>query len=583
MGGAAASLRRPKKKVSHTQVSVINEHYEDDLDVDYTIGFNFKAAEQYGWGGNPSGESRTESDEFRVLRVSSLSGQVTLYVAGGKHTKPVQYALDRACPRAEEQPPHSDRCPFCPGSEAKTPPSVLCFDCNGVEELTGDPGSNWSVRVFPNIFPMLICPVAFYGKAHKEALSDIPHSVVAAGLHSNNKVRREGENHSQLQVDAIGASEVVVESPRHNALLALQEPVNICLALKALAARGRALSKQPWAKQLLFFKQYGPLSGGSLVHPHMQVVSLPVLPPPLVSRLEHSLYIHSSQGRCATCCSCVDPFVRNTGKTNVPTLSSNASLGSAKTVGLPPVLLTPRVITPNSPNTPGSVCEESNAEATASSRLVHITEHFVVSVPYASSSQYSMTVAPRRHSAHFQDATPEELADLSRILALLAQALYHGLDDPSYNIFIRTAPSATAVRARGREVSQDDISACFHWILEFRPRFPADLGGFEIASGVRVVSGLPEDHAAELRSWVKARLEDNVQPVRPLPPQRISSRIPSKNSFLAREELESATPGRAARGPPTEGGRRRPRSGRGVAGSGPPARTFSWPARRLRG
>mmetsp|Transcript_17442 Transcript_17442/g.55807 ORF Transcript_17442/g.55807 Transcript_17442/m.55807 type:complete len:551 (+) Transcript_17442:77-1729(+) len=528
MGAASSFLRRCSgSKVSQTAVSAINGYDDYDPGFDPTVGFNAKAAEEYGWGGNPSGESRTEDDEFRVMRVSGLSGQVTLYVAGGKHKKPVQYTADRMCPRAEDQPEHSERCPFCPGNEGKTPLSVLCFDADGVEEAAGDTSSCWSVRAFPNIFPMMICPVAFYGAAHQEVLAKIPHSCVASGLHSNHKVNCEVENPSNLQVDAIGTSEVVVESPVHNALLALQEPDQILLSLRAVVARCRALRRQPWAKQLLIFKQYGPLSGGSLVHPHTQVVSLPVLPPPLASRLEHCLFHYSSHGRCATCMTCVRPYIRKASGSALP-----GRTPLTPTAGTPP--------TPPSLNVPSG---EADARASAASRLVHITDHFVVSVSYASSSQYGMTVAPRRHCASFMDATAEELVDLSRVLALLAQALYHGLDDPSYNIFVRTAPTAASVRVRGREVSLDEISSCFHWILEFRPRFPADLGGFEIASGVRVVSGLPEDHAAELRSWVRERIEDGLRPVRSAPP-RVTCRAPSKGSHAGRDHSRpgSATP-----------------------------------------
>jgi len=182
---------------------------------------------------------------------------------------------------------------------------------------------------------------------------------------------------------------------------------------------------------------------------------------------------------------------------------------------------------------PRSIEEVQEHSISGPSRLVHLTDHFVVSVPYAASSQYSMTIAPRRHCAHFLDATPEELHDLSILLALLSQVLYHGLDDPSYNIFIRTAPCVDHIRLRGREVGADEIAACCHWMLELRPRFPADLGGFEIASGVRVVSGLPEDHAAELRGWVKERLEDDMRPVVPVPEHPAYSRAASKNSSKA--------------------------------------------------
>merc|ERR1712060_368488 len=82
-----------------------------------------------------------------------------------------------------------------------------------------------------------------------------------------------------------------------------------------------------------------------------------------------------------------------------------------------------------------------------------------------------------------------------------------------YNIFIRSAPCGNQLTLRGRNVTREEIQRSFHWILEFRPRFPADLGGFEIASGVRVVTGLPEDHAAELRGWVRARIDAGMPPI----------------------------------------------------------------------
>jgi hypothetical protein len=165
---------------------------------------------------------------------------------------------------------------------------------------------------------------------------------------------------------------------------------------------------------------------------------------------------------------------------------------------------------PSSPKLNGNGKEED-------SRLVHVTDHFIVSVPYSSSSQYSLTVAPRRHCAHFYEITDEEIKDLASVLALMSQAIYKGLDDPSYNVFIRTAPADDAgikIGPHDEEMKPEDIRKIFHWIVEIRPRFPADLGGFEIASGIRVVSGLPEDHAKDLRGWVKERIEANVEPIK---------------------------------------------------------------------
>lgn len=538
--GAGSSLRKKKDTTSKVTAFDLSEvEAEDDPDdIDWSIGFNKKAARHFGWGGNPSGEVRDESDEFRVLRVSSLSENVTLYVAGGKHKKPTQYSSARACPRAEDQPAAAEKCPFCPGNEHNTPPSILSYDSTGEEQsLSRPPGHlRWEVRCFPNIFPMLICPLPFYGERHREALQTIPHSIVAEGLHANHKVKVDANVGGLMQVDALGVSEVIVESPVHNALLALQEPAKIRLLLKALVARGKAVAQQPWAKQLLMFKQYGPLSGGSLVHPHTQLVSLPVLPPQIKSRIEYSLSFKAAHGCCCVCLSCIDPFVKRNKSPNDPsglgrTDSAPARVGFATNGAGTPHSTDPALkrtffglnsgsrkgeLPPIQAEPLGMVGRDvEHNEGERPSRLVHVTDHFVVMVPYASSSQYSMVVAPIRHSAHFLEATQEELDDLADILALLSQAVYYGLDDPSYNIFIRTGPSVDHLKINNRAISSEELNSSFHWILEFRPRFPADLGGFEIASGIRVVTGLPEDHAAELRQWVQERLAAKVVPVRP--------------------------------------------------------------------
>mmetsp|Transcript_7976 Transcript_7976/g.22431 ORF Transcript_7976/g.22431 Transcript_7976/m.22431 type:complete len:567 (-) Transcript_7976:157-1857(-) len=518
--GCSASTKKFNQVHTIEDANFISTHSE--------VGFNKEVFHRFaiprrGSPGSPPDEltlntlttyERTALDEIRVLRVSSLSGQVTLYVAGGAVKKPVQYSMERSCPRAAEQPLVSNHCPFCPGNERNTPPDVLCFDCEG-KEICRANGDDWLVRVFPNIFPMLICPLELYGEAHREALDEIPHSGVARGQHANVKVSHEPNNPTCLQVNAMGASEVFVESPLHNALLALQEPKLIAVLFKAVAQRGRVLSQYPWVKQLLYFKQWGPLSGGSLVHPHTQVVSLPVLPPPLQSRLEYGLHIYSTRGKCATCLTCVDPFVqRQNAHQGDPAFAPAMSINSSRGGELP------KAETDDSP------------DSDPSSRLVHATKHFVVIVPYAASSQYCMTVAPIRHCADFLDITPEEITDLSEVLALITQAIYYGLDDPSYNLFIRSAPSMDSLRIRGRDVSREDIRRSFHWSLEVRPRFPADLGGFEIASGIRVVTGLPEDHAAELRTWVRERLQANVVPVPPRAPPQDVKRPSSKNSNI---------------------------------------------------
>ena len=52
-------------------------------------------------------------------------------------------------------------------------------------------------------------------------------------------------------VDGFGASEVVVESPTHNALIGIAEDSQVVNSLRAMAARGRSLRKCERVLQLM--------------------------------------------------------------------------------------------------------------------------------------------------------------------------------------------------------------------------------------------------------------------------------------------------------------------------------------------
>lgn len=406
-----------------------------------------------------------ESEETRVLRQNFFTGRWTLYIAGGKAKKPLQYGeSDRSVPRATDQPTYCEICPFCPGCEQKTPDSLLIIDKDGGmhegdDDLICQPCGKWSVRVIPNIFPTLITPSGAYGDSYHKKLETLPHSSVASGKHSNAftfPVPFESlspiEKDSTRQTDAIGYSEVVIEDTVHNALLGISTPEQAALALRALQHRGRVLRSKPGVQMLFYFKQYGPLSGGSLVHPHMQVCTSPVLAPEFQTRLDLGSTFYKEHGCCAACRNLVE---EPTGKTN-----------------------------------PGSL---------APARLVAESDHFVASVPFASGKKYRVSICPKVHEASWLEVDQERIEDLAWILQLVMEGFYYGFDDPSYNFYIFSVD-------RDELLDTKDYRQSAHWTLEILPRFPADLGGLELASGIRCLNGMPADHARELRAAVEARL-----------------------------------------------------------------------------
>ena len=78
-------------------------------------------------------------------------------------------------------------CPFCPGAENKTPPEILAYGRNG----GGANSSGWSIRVVPNRFPAL-------------------------GIEGN--LNRQAEGMFD-KMNGLGAHEVIIETPDHNATL----------------------------------------------------------------------------------------------------------------------------------------------------------------------------------------------------------------------------------------------------------------------------------------------------------------------------------------------------------------------------
>mmetsp|Transcript_79583 Transcript_79583/g.251490 ORF Transcript_79583/g.251490 Transcript_79583/m.251490 type:complete len:925 (+) Transcript_79583:97-2871(+) len=394
------------------------------------------------------------ADEYRVLRQSVLTGRWTLYSAGGKAKKPHQYSHTRRTPHLLEVPRCEGRCPFCVGNEHKTPPPLLFFDKDGEMHQGADLDQGWLCRVIPNIFPLLVTPAGLYGEVFRNKLAEIPHSSVARGEHANEALfatpqdphdKDDIEATTHRQVDALGYSEVVIENPAHNGLLAIVDAKQAALALWALQSRGRVLSSQAAVRQLLYFKQYGANSGGSLVHPHMQIVTLPLLTPETQTRLERAVDFYHRFGKCSVCHCYVEEPLREDGH--------------------------------------------------ACSRLVHQSKHFMVVVPFAA-NQYRVTIVPKEHHHSWLSISREEVEELAEVLQLVMESLFHSLDDPEYNVYFFSIDK--------QEEALD--AEAVHWVLEVHPRFPAELGGVELASGIRVISGLPEDWAQDFKATIQERL-----------------------------------------------------------------------------
>jgi len=147
--------------------------------------------------------------------------------------------------------------------------------------------------------------------------------------------------------------------------------------------RVAALSRLSNIKTVVLFRNHGSASGASLVHPHAQVIALPLVTPRLRDILEWANRQGRATGRCPTC----------------------AELK--------------RLIE----------CGEC---------LVEETEYFLVFVPFAAERPFEQWLVPKRHHASFADTTGDELDDLAPLLRRALQCLRLVHEDPPYSFVIET-------------------------------------------------------------------------------------------------------------------------------------------------
>ncbi|HWQ14698.1 MAG TPA: galactose-1-phosphate uridylyltransferase [Roseiflexaceae bacterium] len=274
----------------------------------------------------------------------NLATREWVIIATERAKRPEQFAL----PHREHTaiPPYDDRCPFCPGNEELD-----------LERLRLPAEGPWQQRVVRNRYPAL--------------QEDSDGERQLDGIHRS--------------IPGVGYHEVVVESRLHNTNPALETVDEVEGTLRAFQLRSWAYGEDERVEQVICFKNHGPTAGTSLLHPHAQIIALPVVPYTVRARAAEARRYFDDHGECVICRMRTD--------------------------------------------------EEASGE-----RLVAETQHFSAFVPYAAFSPFHLWIVPRRHAASFGGTTPEELRDLAALLRDILRRIYFALNDPDYNYVIRTAP-----------------------------------------------------------------------------------------------------------------------------------------------
>ena len=244
-------------------------------------------------------------------------------------------------------------CPFCYGNEEKTPPELLTYGRDG----SGPNTPGWSVRVVPNKFPAL-------------------------GIEGD--LDRTGEGLFD-RMNGIGAHEVVVETPDHNATLARLSEKQVQEVLFAFRDRMLDLKNDKRFRYILIFKNYGDAAGASLEHTHSQLIALPIVPKHVREEVDNSKRYYGEKERCI-------------------------------------------------------FCDMIRQEREDGLRVITETPEFIALAPYAPRFPFEVWMLPKQHSSSFENNQSPVFASLARTLKDCLARQEAVLNNPAYNLMLHTSP-----------------------------------------------------------------------------------------------------------------------------------------------
>ncbi len=301
------------------------------------------------------------------------------------------------------EPSHDATCPFCTGNEPHTPGEIWRHTN----------GSDWSVRVVPNRFPALAVEGTLDRAAH---------------------------GHYDT-IRGVGAHEVIVESPDHNATLESMLPEDVFGVMLAWRERLKDLVRDRRLRYVLIFKNHGEAAGATRRHPVSQLIATPITPRTVTIELQSAREHFLLKERCLFC----------------------------------------------------DILRQEFAEQ---HRIVYVDEHFVSLCPYASRFPFETHVFPREHRHDFRLTTDDRLRALGRHLQVVLRRMGKALGNPAYNLMLHTSPNAEATVTRPNYWTT--LEADWHWHIEILPRLKR-VAGFEWGTGFYVNPTAPEDAARFLR------------------------------------------------------------------------------------
>jgi UDPglucose--hexose-1-phosphate uridylyltransferase len=242
------------------------------------------------------------------------------------------------------------------------------------------------------------------------------------------------------KVSPRGATELIIESPSHDVTPAGMDEAQWEQVLWMYRDRLRDLKKDPAIRDILITRRHRK-PGTRIQHPYSRVTAVPIIFDDVRRKLRECREYYAYKRRCVYC-----DLIR----------------------------------------------QEVGDEV----RVVRLTSHFAVVVPYAARAAYEAWILPRQHACAFEQVLgPGLAADLAGVLRGYFRTLAAAQGGPGFEMTLYTAPNQAA---KVLPTEWSTIADDYHWHIEVTPT-PEKLGH---VGGIYVNETPPDDAARRLReAW----------------------------------------------------------------------------------
>jgi len=281
--------------------------------------------------------------QLTELRQDLVTGDWVV-IATGRAKRPQDFAVVRREIMEEDL---SKPCVFCNPEETSQEKDVLIY-----ERASGD----WSLRVFPNKYPAFT-----RGRAPKHT-----------------------EEGPYFSMDGTGYHELIVTRD-HNKQIAQLNVLEVAEIVDAYQERYIDLMNKKSVNYIEVFHNHGKEAGGSIAHPHSQLMAIPVISPYVQSELDGAENYYKSNKQCA-------------------------------------------------------FCAMIEWETEHKKRVIFENDDFLAYCPFSSRAAFEVWVLPKKHKPYFERTADKEKLALAEALQTAISKIYKALEDPAYNFYLHTSP-----------------------------------------------------------------------------------------------------------------------------------------------